>query len=52
MGITGDLNSQGRLLIIVTMLSGRVGPLTLLALFSRPDRPGRVQWPEDTLPIG
>ncbi|MEL6796954.1 MAG: potassium transporter TrkG, partial [Planctomycetota bacterium] len=39
-GITGDLTDLGKLIIVVLMLAGRIGPMTLgLALFSFAPRP-------------
>jgi trk system potassium uptake protein TrkH len=42
-GLTGDLSSLGKLVIIVLMFAGRMGPLTLgLALFGREDPLGEA----------
>jgi trk system potassium uptake protein len=52
-GITGSLNDAGRLIIIVTMFVGRIGPLTIaLALAERLGRPTRLRYPESELNIG
>jgi len=51
-GITATLSSAGKLIIIVLMYLGRLGPLTLaLALMERqPER--RIKYPEDDVVIG
>ena len=51
-GITPQLTTAGRLLIAVTMLIGRIGPLALgFALLARPREP-RFRYAEDQLYIG
>jgi trk system potassium uptake protein TrkH len=51
-GATSLLNTFGRVLIIVTMFVGRVGPLTLfVALQRRADRAGRYSYPVETVAI-
>lgn len=46
-GVTGELTSLGKLLVVVLMFAGRLGPLTLgLALFSEP-RDGERSGQED-----
>ena len=51
-GITAALSSAGKLIIVVLMYLGRLGPLTLaLALMERqPER--RIKYPEDDVVIG
>ncbi|MEM8873399.1 MAG: potassium transporter TrkG [Planctomycetota bacterium] len=34
MGVTGDLSTTGKLVIIVAMFAGRVGPITLISIFA------------------
>lgn len=51
-GITGELSQAGRLVIIVLMFIGRVGPLTLLAAAGRPNRALKIQYPSAELSIG
>ncbi|MCX5998290.1 MAG: TrkH family potassium uptake protein [Chloroflexi bacterium] len=51
-GITPDLSMTGQLIIIVTMLLGRLGPLTVaLSLIQRRQRSAYV-YPEDEVRIG
>ena len=38
MGITGDLTTAGKLVVIALMFAGRCGPLTLGLALLRPDR--------------
>lgn len=51
-GITGSLTSAGKLIIILTMLIGRLGPLTLLASMTFNLRPGRFNYPCEALIVG
>ncbi len=52
LGLTLKLNLVGKLLIIITMFLGRVGPLTLvLALANRREQP-EMQYPEDKIMLG
>ena len=51
-GLTPDLTAGGKLLIILTMFAGRVGPATLaLALIMRQDK-SLIQYPEGKVIIG
>ncbi|HKO90117.1 MAG TPA: potassium transporter TrkG, partial [Polyangiaceae bacterium] len=51
-GVTPKLGTLGKLLVLLTMLVGRVGPLTLaLAISGRADAP-RVQLPNERVLIG
>jgi len=51
-GITPALTSVGKLLIIATMLIGRLGPLTLLASLTFNIKPAGYNYPEETLVVG
>ncbi len=51
-GITPDLGNPGKLLIIITMFVGRIGPLTLLFALARRFNPGGVKYPEERILIG
>jgi len=52
-GVTPDLSAAGRLLIILTMFAGRVGPLTLaMALARRTRPPAPVQFLEEKVAVG
>ncbi|RJS94857.1 TrkH family potassium uptake protein [Salinisphaera sp. Q1T1-3] len=50
-GLTGDLSTPGRLLIIVTMIVGRVGPLSLGYFMARESSPA-IRYPQASLQIG
>jgi trk system potassium uptake protein TrkH len=52
LGITPKLTSLGKIVIIVTMYIGRIGPLTLLYAFSRQKAFGRFEYVEETVMIG
>jgi trk system potassium uptake protein TrkH len=52
MGITSQLSTAGKLVIVATMLIGRVGVLAILLSVVVPRRPSRVQYMEDPLLIG
>jgi trk system potassium uptake protein TrkH len=53
MGLTPHLTSVGRILIIVTMYLGRVGPLTAAVALTRAGRNrAPLRYPEARLPIG
>ena len=51
-GITGSLTSAGKLIIIVVMLIGRLGPLTLLASLTFNLKPARYEYPEEPVIVG
>ncbi len=52
MGVTSSLTGIGKVVLILTMFAGRVGPMSLiLALAQRADRPG-ITYPERNLSIG
>jgi trk system potassium uptake protein TrkH len=52
LGITSKLTSLGKIVIILTMYIGRIGPLTLLYAFSRQKAFGRFEYVEETVMIG
>lgn len=52
LGITPKLSSLGKIVIILTMYIGRIGPLTLLYAFSRQKAYGRFEYVEETVMIG
>ena len=52
LGITPKLSDLGKIVIILTMYIGRVGPLTLLYAFSREKAFGRFEYVEETAMIG
>lgn len=52
LGITPQLNTLNKLVIILTMYIGRIGPLTLLWAFSRQRPFGRYEYVDETVMIG
>jgi len=51
-GITADLSTGGKLLIIVCMFIGRLGPLGVALAVLRPKRPPPFEYPVEELAIG
>lgn len=51
-GITPSLTSAGKLIIIATMLIGRLGPLTLLAALTFNIKPARYNYPDEAVIVG
>ncbi len=51
-GITPNLSTLGKLIIIAEMFIGRVGPLTLAFALSTPSRAGLVHYPRTNIMIG
>jgi len=51
-GITGDLTTGGKLIIIALMFLGRLGPLCLAMHLMQPATPGRVAFPEEEVAVG
>ena len=51
-GITPKLTTAGKLIIIVVMLVGRLGPLTLLAALTFNIRPARYSYPDEAIIVG
>ena len=51
-GITGSLTTAGKLIIIVTMLIGRLGPLTLLAMLTFNLKQTRYSYPSEAVVVG
>jgi trk system potassium uptake protein TrkH len=52
MGVTTKLNSAGKLIIIVMMLLGRLGPLTLAFAMARRVKKGEFQYAEENIIVG
>lgn len=52
MGVTPKLTSLGRILIIITMFLGRVGPLTLAFALSRARQKAHMRYPEEKILVG
>jgi trk system potassium uptake protein TrkH len=51
-GITGDLSDPGRLVIIVMMFLGRIGPLTVLAAAGSGRRELEIRYPAADISVG
>lgn len=52
MGITSDLGLVSRLIIIITMFIGRLGPLTIAIAFSNTKRKSFFKYPKEDILIG
>ena len=48
-GITGQLSAAGRVIIIITMLAGRVGPLTLILSLRETDTRETYHYPDEDI---
>ena len=51
-GLTPQLTNWGKIIIIVTMLAGRVGPLTLALAIAGKKTVKRYEYPEESIIIG
>jgi trk system potassium uptake protein TrkH len=51
-GVTPSLTTAGKLIIIVVMLTGRLGPLTLLAAVTFNLKPARYSYPQEAIIVG
>lgn len=52
MGLTSDLSPIGKIIIIITMFAGRLGPLTLAFALANKKRASKIGYPEDHIMIG
>ncbi|MBI4337683.1 MAG: Trk family potassium uptake protein [Chloroflexi bacterium] len=52
LGLTPDLSTAGKLLIIFTMFVGRVGPLTLAFALAQRRRPSREMYVQEAINLG
>ncbi len=53
LGVTGELDGFGRLVVVVLMFWGRLGAVTImLALLNRSEHKSRVKYPEETVLVG
>lgn len=50
-GLTAELNDHGKWIMIVVMVIGRIGPLTLAYMLARP-KPTLLKYPEDNVLTG
>jgi trk system potassium uptake protein TrkH len=46
------LTTAGKLIIILVMLTGRLGPLTLLAVLAFNAKPVRYSYPDEAIVVG
>lgn len=51
-GITPSLTSAGKIVLMITMFAGRVGPLSLAIALSRQKSNGAVRYPEERVSVG
>lgn len=51
-GITPELSPAGRIILIITMFAGRVGPLTLVISLAKRIQKAPVTYPEEKIMIG
>ncbi|MCX7973990.1 MAG: TrkH family potassium uptake protein [Candidatus Aminicenantes bacterium] len=52
LGLASELTPIGKIVIIVTMYIGRIGPLTILTIFSRTRPWGQYEYVEESVMIG
>ncbi len=52
MGITPYLSAGGRLVVILLMFIGRLGPISVFAALSRTEQDGRIEFPSESVLIG
>lgn len=52
LGLTPKLTTLGKIVVVLTMYIGRIGPLTLLYAFSRERALGRFEYAEENVMIG
>ena len=48
-GITGGLSISGKIVIVVLMFIGRLGPLTILAAASQPEKSVQISYPRGNI---
>jgi len=51
-GITPSLSAAGKVVLIVAMFLGRLGPITVFIVFSRAERESRIAFPDERPLIG
>ena len=51
-GITSSLTPAGKLVIIMLMFVGRLGPILFLSVLQGFEEPRRYRWPEQGMMIG
>ena len=50
-GVTASLSEPGKLILVLVMICGRLGPLTLAIMLSRPSET-RIRYPEENVYTG
>ncbi len=51
-GVTGNLSSIGRVVIILTMFAGRVGPLTVMLAIAEKRHKANIRYPKEKILVG
>ncbi len=51
-GITPDLSMAGRLIIVIAMFIGRLGPLAFMAILVRRQQPADLEYPHEAIRLG
>ncbi|GAB6099170.1 TrkH family potassium uptake protein [Halanaerocella petrolearia] len=51
-GVTGDLSTIGRIVIILTMFAGRVGPLTIAVAVAEKRHKANIRYPKEKILVG
>jgi trk system potassium uptake protein TrkH len=51
-GITPDLSTAGRIIIVIAMFIGRLGPLALMALLVHRKQPTTLEYPYESIRLG
>jgi len=52
LGITGQLSAVGRLALVLLMIAGRLGPVTLASFIGGREVKQRVRYPEEHVVLG
>nr|WP_128659548.1 TrkH family potassium uptake protein [Paenibacillus sp. 598K] len=52
MGLTSELSPVGKVIVMLTMFAGRLGPLTLAFALAQKKRTSKIGYPEDHILIG
>lgn len=51
-GLTPRLSDQGKVVVMLLMLTGRLGPVSVLIALSRVEEPSRLGYPEEEVLVG
>jgi trk system potassium uptake protein TrkH len=51
-GVTGSLSIPGRIVIIMTMFAGRVGPLTVILAIAEKRHNVNIRYPKEKILVG